>query len=137
LAKGLNLGRKIFEVSTAKNLGSAAKRDESIAQNLLARASASRISFWVGYQVSTSEIPIIDVLGVDCRKRRKKEGKKKRTNPVQIIAPAASTTMGCRDISWMQSRTALFRIGYISYIASYAKTEASTISSRPGFLQIW
>jgi hypothetical protein len=27
--------------------------------------------------------------------------------------------MPYRDISWMQSRTALFRIGYTSHIASY------------------
>jgi len=65
-----------------------------------------------------SEISIIDFLGVDCRKRREKESKQKRTNPVHIISPAASTTMRCRDISWMQSRTALFRIGNTLYIAS-------------------
>jgi hypothetical protein len=62
-----------------------------------------------------SEISIIDLLGVDCRKFREKESKQNRTNPVHIIAPVVSTTIPCRDISWMQSRTALFRIGNTSH----------------------
>jgi hypothetical protein len=39
----------------AKNLGSARKCDECFAQNILARASASRISFGVGKQVSIAK----------------------------------------------------------------------------------
>jgi hypothetical protein len=47
-------------------------------------------NFILGWIASVdSEISIIDLLGVDCRKRREKESKQKRTNPVHKITPAA------------------------------------------------
>jgi hypothetical protein len=77
-------------------------------------------NFILGWIASVdSEISIIDLLGVDCRKRREKESKQERTNPVHKDYAAASIIMPYRDISWMQSRTGLFRIGYASHIASY------------------
>jgi hypothetical protein len=46
---------KTFEVSTAKNLGSAPKRDECFAQYALARPSANWIAFGFGKQVSIAK----------------------------------------------------------------------------------
>src|ERR1700687_3658443 len=43
-------------------------------------------NFILGWIASVdSEISIIDLLGVDCRERREKESKQKRTNPVHKI----------------------------------------------------
>jgi hypothetical protein len=77
------------------------------------RSRFGKPNFILGWIASVeSEISIIDLLGVDCRKRREKESKQKRTNPVHKDYAAASIIMPNRDISWMQSRTGLFRIGY-------------------------
>jgi len=68
-------------------------------------------NFILGWITSVdSEIAIIDFLGVECWKLRENESKEKQTNPVHHIPPAASPTMRCRDISWMQSHSTIFRI---------------------------
>src|SRR5260370_40122985 len=55
------------------------------------RSHFGKPNFILGWTASVdSEISIIDLLGVDCRKRREKESKQKRTNPVHKITPAAS-----------------------------------------------
>src|ERR1700730_1969427 len=54
------------------------------------RSRFGKPNFILGWITSVdSEISIIDLLGVDCRKRREKESKQKRTNPVHKITPAA------------------------------------------------
>src|SRR5271165_5653169 len=80
-----------------------------------------------------SEISLIDLLGSDCRKLQEKESKQKRTNPVHIISPAASTTIRCRGISWMQSRTALFRIGNTRFSPLRARTWIEATEERRGW----
>src|SRR5260370_15356739 len=55
------------------------------------RSSVGKPNFMLGWIASVdSDISIIDLLGVDCRKRREKESKQNRTNPVHKIPPAAS-----------------------------------------------
>src|ERR1700730_18252698 len=55
------------------------------------RSRFGKSNFILGWIASVdSEISIVDLLGVDCRKRREKERKHKRTNPVHKITPAAS-----------------------------------------------
>src|SRR5208283_2901435 len=47
------------------------------------RSRFGKPNFILGWIASVdSEISIIDLLGVDCRKRREKESKQERTNPV-------------------------------------------------------
>jgi hypothetical protein len=58
------------------------------------RSRFGKPNFILGWIASVdSEISIIDLLGVDCRKRQEKESKQKRTNPVHKITPAASLIM--------------------------------------------
>src|SRR6266481_4827409 len=55
------------------------------------RSRFGKPNFILGWIASVDrEISVIDLLGVDCRKRREKESKQKRTNPVHKITPAAS-----------------------------------------------
>src|SRR6266481_8757309 len=55
------------------------------------RSRFGKPNFILGWIASVdSEISIIDLLGVDCRKFREKESKQKRTNPVHKITPATS-----------------------------------------------
>jgi hypothetical protein len=58
------------------------------------RSRFGKPNFIPGWIASVdSEISIIDLLRIDCRKLREKESKQNRPNPVHIVAPEASTTL--------------------------------------------
>src|SRR5580704_6841324 len=102
------------------------------------RSCFGKPNFILGWIASVdSEISIIDLLGVDCRKSWEKESTQKRTNPVHKITPATSIIMPLIGISVGCNLAPLYSASAIPRISPRTRTEASTTSAGQSILQIW